>query len=207
MPRSAITSLPTVRGQRRIRFDMDDLVDKSLRSAFRFDFPAHPGHLAARIGRSAISYPYLSILDGANSAAPTGYTLPTVAQTVAFASNSIGTRSSNPRPRSAMISASDARLPDGQTVIEGDIFRTNLFNQFLQATYGNGTTGLLCPSTGGYTPNGAGTSCVGTGGATAPYISVPLYTTQYVNLGDARYDGAEIAIRSTRRWASASTQT
>lgn len=145
---------------------------------------------------SAISYPYLFILDGANSAAPTGYTLPT-ATTAAFATNSLGNPTIQPETSFGYDLGFDACLPDGQTVIEGDIFRTNRFNQFLQATYGNGTTGPLCPTSGGFAaPAPGGTLCTGTGGATAPYITVPLYTTQYVNLGDARYDGVELSIKS-----------
>jgi outer membrane receptor protein involved in Fe transport len=114
---------------------------------------------------------------------------------VAFASNTLPNPTIQPETSMGYDLGFDARMGDGQTVMEGDIFRTNLFNQFLSATYGNGVTGLLCPSTGGFVPNGAGTQCVGTGGATAPYISVPLYTTQNINLGDARYDGIEFSVK------------
>ena len=143
----------------------------------------------------AISYPYLSILDGANSA-PASYSAAT-STTPAYASNSIGNPGILPETSFGYDLGFDARLPGGQAVISGDIFRTNLFNQFLQATYANGNTGLLCPSSGAtLAPAAGGTTCTGPAGATAPYQSVPLYTTQTINLGDARYDGVELGIKA-----------
>ena len=58
---------------------------------------------------------------------------------------------------------------DRNTVIKADVYRTNLFNQFVRTTFPNGT--------------------FPTGGTT-----VPLYTNGYSNLSRARYEGLELGI-------------
>jgi hypothetical protein len=63
----------------------------------------------------------------------------------------------------------DHRMQDGTTVISGDLYLTNLHNQFLKATYQDGLY------------NGA----AGLG---------PLFVTSYSNLSNSRYEGIELAI-------------
>ncbi len=141
----------------------------------------------------AISYPYLSILDGANSAPPTGYVLPQNAQQIAYATNSLGNPGILPETSFGYDIGADVRVPGSQLVFESDVYLTNLFNEFLSTTYVSGMTGPLCPTTGGpYTVVGA--NCVN-GATTYPYEAVPLYSTQTVNIGDARYAGIEFAVR------------
>jgi Carboxypeptidase regulatory-like domain/TonB-dependent Receptor Plug Domain len=62
-------------------------------------------------------------------------------------------------------------MPD--TVVSWDLYLTNLHNQFLNSTFLNGTA-----------PLGAGGS------------AIPLYTTAFSNLSDARYEGIEGKIES-----------
>ena len=65
----------------------------------------------------------------------------------------------------------DARLHDGATLVSGDIYRTNLFNQLLSAaTIDTGTT------------------------FTNPGGNAPIFLRQASNLPRARYEGAELKI-------------
>ena len=71
----------------------------------------------------------------------------------------------------------DLRLRDRTTIITGDVYFTNLHNQLVRSTYLNGTATLTDPSTG-------------------TTSTLPLYTTGYTNVSNARYEGAELGIRS-----------
>jgi hypothetical protein len=63
----------------------------------------------------------------------------------------------------------DHRMQDGTTVISGDLYLTNLHNQFLKATYADGLYN-----------GGAGLA--------------PLFVTSYSNLSNSRYEGVELSI-------------
>ena len=80
------------------------------------------------------------------------------------------------RPQPA--DGADARL-DPATSVSADVYLTNLRDLFLSSTYQNGT----------YTP---------ASGADAGNTE-PLYFSQIENLGQARYEGIELALRRTPR--------
>ena len=66
----------------------------------------------------------------------------------------------------------DWRLHDAATVLTADLYLTNLHNQLVRSTFLNGTATLS--------------------GFPAP---LPLYTTAYTNVSNARYEGLELGIR------------
>jgi outer membrane receptor protein involved in Fe transport len=69
----------------------------------------------------------------------------------------------------------DLRLGDGVTVLTTDLYLTNLHNQLIQSTFLNGTATIA----------GSGV--------------LPLYTTAYSNVSQARYEGVEFGIRRDPR--------
>jgi outer membrane receptor protein involved in Fe transport len=69
----------------------------------------------------------------------------------------------------------DFRFGDGLTVLTADAYLTNLHNQLIQSTFLNGTATIV----------GSGT--------------LPLYTTSYTNVSQARYEGVELGIRRDPR--------
>lgn len=71
----------------------------------------------------------------------------------------------------------DVRLRDRVTVITADVYLTNLHNQFVRSTNINGTVSVVDPDTG---------NTIG---------PLPLYTTAYRNVSNARYEGLELGVR------------
>lgn len=70
----------------------------------------------------------------------------------------------------------DMRLPnDPSTVVTLDLYRENLFNQFVKTTFANGS--IAVPALG-----------------SAPAGTYPLYVNQFGNLSRARYEGIEFGI-------------
>ncbi len=140
--------------------------DERLGLAYRID---HDKSLRFSLG-SALVPPFLGILSGAATvpAACTASTCPSGIQPGLAAVNSVGGVNVRPETSFGYDLGTDIRFgnrwPD--TVLSGDVYLTNLNNQFLKTVFLNGTAVV--------------------GGGT-----LPLYTTAYSNLGDARYEGIE----------------
>jgi len=122
---------------------------------------------------SSIAPPYIDLLDAALT--PNGVGTQSYAFTNAGAGSFYTTSLSNPNlhPETAFgfNVGGSFRLNDPATVLDVDVYRTNLFNQYVNArsitgNYNDGTNG-----------------------------SFPLYTTQWTNLANARYEGVEAGIR------------
>ncbi len=150
--------------------------DERLGLAYRIN---HDASLRFSAG-SALVPPFLGILAGAagNPALCTASTCPAGIQPGAAAVNSVGGVNVVPETSFGYDLGADWRLgsymPD--TVVSGDVYLTNLHNQFLKSIFPNGTVPL------------------GPGGA-----AIPLYTTAFGNLADARYEGIELKIEHAPR--------
>jgi len=132
---------------------------------------------------SAIAPPYLNLLDRTNS-------VPLLATGGTVATNNVASGNLKPETSFGYDLGFDFRaMHDPYTVATGDIYRTNLQNQFLQNTFSNGTV-TLCPTGATQT----GTTCT-QGAATFPASTVPLYSTGVTNLSNTRYEGIELGIR------------
>ena len=131
--------------------------------------PTRSTSVRLAIGSSLVA-PYLGILSG-SSGTPTlctASTCPAGFQPSSVYVSSVGGINVKPETSFGYNLGSSYRFsqfPD--TVISGDVYLTNLQNQFLKSVYLNGTAG------GGGTP------------------VLPLYTTAYSNLSNARYEGIE----------------
>jgi hypothetical protein len=142
--------------------------DERLGLAYRLD---HNKSLRFSLG-SALVPPFLGILSGAAGvpAVCTASNCPSGIQPGTAAVNSVGGINVKPETSFGYDLGTDIRFgnrwPD--TVLSGDVYLTNLTNQFLKTVFLNGTAPL------------------GAGGA-----PIPLYTTAFSNLGDARYEGIE----------------
>ena len=122
---------------------------------------------------SSIAPPYIDLLDAALT--PNGVGTQSYTFTNAGSGSFYTTSLSNPflRPETAFgfdIGGS-FRLPDQATVLDVDLYRTNLFNQYINArtitgTFDDGVNGTF-----------------------------PLYTTQWTNIANARYEGIEMSLR------------
>jgi hypothetical protein len=121
---------------------------------------------------SALVPPFLGILAGAATqpALCTSSTCPAGIQPGLAAVNSIGGVNVQPETSFGYDLGADTRFKGwADTVLSGDLYLTNLHNQFLKTVFLNGTA-----------PVGGGT--------------VPLYTTAYSNLAQARYEGIELKL-------------
>lgn len=124
---------------------------------------------------SAVAPPYLATLstaarppapctNGGTYACPTGFS---AGQVYYSTQSGIGVR---PETSFGIDLGFDYRLPDdGLTVVKGDVYRTNLFNQFINTTFPNGNLTL--------------------GG-----VTLPLYTKATGNLSTSRYEGVELSV-------------
>jgi outer membrane receptor protein involved in Fe transport len=127
---------------------------------------------------SAVANPYLAILTTATRPAaictaggvtgcPTGYSAGSVAV------SSLSGESVRPETSFGYDLGGDFRMPkDPSTVVTADIYQTDLFNQFVKGYFNNGAVTI---------------------GST----TLPLLTTQYFNLSNARYEGIELGITHT----------
>jgi len=149
--------------------------DERLGLAYRLD---HDTSLRFSAG-SALVPPFLGILAGAAGVpAPcTASNCPAGIQPGTAAVDSVNGVNVQPETSFGYDLGADLRLgphmPD--TVLSGDVYLTNLHNQFLKTIYLNGLAAV--PVT-----------------AAAPTGIVPLYTTAYSNLSDARYEGIELKL-------------
>jgi len=119
---------------------------------------------------SGLVPPFLGLLSGSSSTpvlcseeagnCPSGYQYGSVYV------NSLGGLNLRPETSFGYDFGSDYRLPAGTaTVISGDIYLTDLYNQYLKSVYVNGT-----------------------------FMGLPLLTTAYANLSNARYEGIELHV-------------
>ena len=131
---------------------------------------------------SAIAPPYLNLLNVATVTPVLNNTGTFYCQAGNSACTSAGFNTgASVRPETSMgyDLGADIRLSsDGLTIFSGDVYRTNLFNQFVTATFVNG----------GW--NGT-TNC--TVGSTAACL--PLFSVYNSNLSNARYEGIEASVR------------
>ena len=127
---------------------------------------------------SAVVPAYLGILTGAAAGTPTACGAAAAAQTppktvlcpdgqpTGYYNTLGGGLKIQPETSFGYDLGADRRIgSDGTTVVSGDIYLTNLHDQFLKAYYPNGT-----------------------------FDGLPLYTDAYSNLADARYQGIELTL-------------
>jgi hypothetical protein len=117
---------------------------------------------------SSIAPPFLNLLSQANQITPPSHPGPG-----SFATQTLNSGTLHPETAFGYDVGGDYAFRDGVTFASTDFYLTNLFGQFLTQTYLNGT----CPVS----------SCGAPG--------IPLYTTQNVNLSNARYEGIEATIK------------
>ena len=121
--------------------------------------------LRASVG-SSVASPYINLYSA---------TLQTPAQAFRAGSTSvsIGRAATDLKPETAFgyDVGFDMRLHDGQTLVSSDLYLTNLYNQFLTASFQQGT----------FTPAGGS--------------PVPVYVTAPFNISNARYQGVELRVQ------------
>ncbi|MDB5040768.1 MAG: hypothetical protein JWN27_1494 [Candidatus Eremiobacteraeota bacterium] len=129
---------------------------------------------------SAVAPPYLGALV-ANNTAPTtchGFFTPCPAPGVLVAVNSVANPNLKAETSFGYDLGADHRFRDG-TMLTGDIYLTNLRNQMVKSTYLNGMATVVTDSS-----------------TTPPTTqTLPLYTTGYTNVSNARYEGVELGVR------------
>lgn len=142
----------------------------------------------------SVSYPYLSIGDKANGAVPTTYVGTSPDPTQNYATQTVANPGVKPETAFGYDLGADWRVgTDRQTVVGVDVYRTNLFNQFLT------TNALLYPYPGPYAlcqsgfalVNGA---CTKAGSPSQTPQNSAIYGNQTINLGNARYEGVELSV-------------
>ncbi len=127
---------------------------------------------------SSIAPPYIGLYSVVN-------TPPIIDKSGVFAANTQANPAIRPETAFGYDFGADVRLgKDHQTLLSGDIYLTNLWNQLIgKSTYAGGfatVPGL---------PLGAG------GVGTGPPVTVPLFSSGSTNLARARYEGIEVSIR------------
>ena len=159
-------------------------------------FRPNPNTSARFAMGGSVSFPYLGIGDRANGAPPTSYTQVSATDpTQNYATRTLANPKIKPETAFGYDLGADFRVGrDRQTVISGDVYMTNLFNQFLTTNILiNPYPGPYTLCTGGATLQADGT-CRTSGGLVSTPQTPQVFGTQTINLGDARYEGIEIAI-------------
>lgn len=144
----------------------------------------------------SVSFPYLGIGDRANGPVPTTYTqVSSTDPAQNYATRTLANPQIKPETAFGYDLGADFRVGrDRQTVISGDVYRTNLFNQFLTTNILiNPYPGPYTLCTGGATLQADGT-CRTSGGLVSTPQTPQVFGNQTINLGDARYEGIELAI-------------
>lgn len=142
----------------------------------------------------SVSFPYLAIGDKANGAVPSTYTGTSTDPTQNYATQTVANPGVKPETAFGYDLGGDWRVgKDRQTVVSGDVYLTNLFNQFLT------TNTLLYPYPGPYALCQSGYalvngSCTKAGAAPLPPQNSQVFGNQTINLGNARYEGVELAV-------------
>ncbi|MFN2459181.1 MAG: carboxypeptidase regulatory-like domain-containing protein [Candidatus Velthaea sp.] len=135
---------------------------------------------------SAIAPPFLNLLDRTQ-------TSPTLTQGNAFATQTLASGNLKAETSFGWDIGADFRLGgDRLTRLTTDVYSTNLFNQFY-STSGGGQVGPACPS--GNTLIDPATCRNNSTGATIAPTQVPIFTTSQGNIGNARYQGVELAVQ------------
>lgn len=151
---------------------------------------AHSGHFDQRLGLtyrlnqnsilrlaagSAIAPPYLYILSQNATAGTVSVNTTTNVATVKLNNGNLA-----PETAAAIDLGADVRLPRSSIFISADAYQTNLFNHFINTTQLIGTCGS----------NSAGLNCGSNG-----QPGTPLYSSQYFNLSNSRFQGVELSIK------------
>jgi outer membrane receptor protein involved in Fe transport len=120
---------------------------------------------------SAVAPPYLGALVASNTTPNqcSGFFNPCPTTGVPVAVNQVANPNLKAETSFGYDLGADHRFRDG-TVLTGDLYLTNLRNQMVKSTYLNGTANV---------------------GGTV----MPLYTTGYTNVSNARYEGVELGVR------------
>jgi hypothetical protein len=128
----------------------------------------HPQVAVRFSAGSSIAPPFLELLSEANQITPPSHPGPG-----SYATQTLNSGTLHPETAFGYDVGGDYAFHDGVTFASTDFYLTNLFGQFLTQTFLNGT----CPV------------------AVCGVTGVPLYTTQNVNLSNARYEGIEATIK------------
>ena len=123
---------------------------------------------------SAIAPPYLALLSSITR--PISYNSKT-----GIATQSVNAGTLSPETAFGYDLGGDYRFADGQTYLSGDVYLENIFNHFVNTTYGSGTN---CPAIDPVT--GAATGCP---------ANTPLLYTSNINLSNTRLQGIELELR------------
>ncbi|MBV8581819.1 MAG: TonB-dependent receptor, partial [Candidatus Eremiobacteraeota bacterium] len=126
---------------------------------------------------SAIAPPYLNFLSKANTTPSANNP-----SAPAFYTNTVANTGVRPETAFEYDLGGDYRFPDGLTVVTGDLYLSNLQNQFFTAAFQNGCYNGTTTATAAANPDG-----------TCATGFLPLISTQNRNLGHARYEGLELA--------------
>ncbi|HXM18052.1 MAG TPA: TonB-dependent receptor [Candidatus Tumulicola sp.] len=157
--------------------DVGATFQRSLRSRYdgRFGMVWRPAqNVAWRVSLgSAVAPPFLNLLDVST-------TSPQAARGNLFATSTLNNGSLLPETAFGFDVGSDVQYGDGRNAFVWDAYTTALQNQFITSTFGNGTA---CVAPFGSPPN---TPCS---------LTLPLFTSVNGNLGNARYQGLELALR------------
>ncbi len=116
---------------------------------------------------SAIAPPYLNILSALNG--NVNYT-----NGNQYATQTVNAGTLSPETAFGFDFGGDFRILDGVTTASFDVYRTNLFNHFIQQVYNSGLTCNTAP---------------------CPAGGVPLYYSSWTNLNNSRFDGLELQVR------------
>ena len=151
---------------------------------------AHNGHFDERLGLtysltpnailrlaagSAIAPPFLSILSANATAGTVSVNTTTNVATVKLNNGNLV-----PETAAAIDLGADVRIAKPSIFVSVDAYQTNLFNHFINTTQLIGTCGS----------NPAGLSCGANG-----FPNTPLYSSQYFNLSNSRFQGVELSVK------------
>ena len=151
---------------------------------------AHNGHFDQRLGLtyqltpnailrlaagSAIAPPYLYILSQNATAGTVSVDTTTNIATVKLNNGNLV-----PETAAAIDLGADVRIAKPSIFVSADAYQTNLFNHFINTTQLIGTCGS----------NAAGLSCGANG-----LPNTPLYSSQYFNLSNSRFQGVELSVK------------
>jgi len=134
----------------------------------------NPNAILRLAAGSAIAPPYLYILSQNATAGTVSYNNTTGIATVKLNNGNLV-----PETAAAIDVGADVRIPKPSLFVSADAYQTNLFNHFIDTyqqigTCGSNSAGLTCPS--------------------GP-ASAPLYSSQWFNLNNARFQGVELSVK------------
>lgn len=124
---------------------------------------------------SAIAPPYLSILSANATAGAVSVDTTTNVATVKLNNGNL-----LPETAAAIDLGADVLIQKPSIYVSADLYQTNLFNHFINTYQSLGTCGS----------NTAGLNCGANG-----HPSTPLYSSQWFNLNNARFEGVELSVK------------